>query len=177
MFQQKTLSKSFSEHFFKIKRKSKSLWTFLLTPLKLYIFSVIALHTTLYDCKLYNIICSLFWFVIVFYIFLYVPKNSAQFSLNTKAKTFPIEKYMHHVICTLCIISTSMKLDACMHVYTRTRTPFSILCYIIQSFRFIFRFQTDNRHTPYENMHTNIRWEKALLITHTSWGFLLLLME
>lgn len=38
--------------------------------------------------------------------------------------------------------------------------PFS--CYIIQSFGFIFPYpETDNRHTPYENMHTNLQTRKS----------------
>lgn len=58
------------------------------------------------------------------------------------------------IICTLCIMHSCITPD--------TRTPFSISCYIIQSFGFIFPYpETDNRHTPYENMHTNLQTRKS----------------
>lgn len=87
-----------------------------------------------------------FGFVIVFfYIFVYMQKNSAQISLNTtNSKNFSHRIYiylMHHGYVALC----ASCMQAC--ITPDTRTPFSISCYIIQSFGFIFPFP--NRQPTY----------------------------
>lgn len=129
---------------------------FLLTPFTLYIHCMV---TTLYVSKVQHIICSLFWFVIVFYIFLYMQKNSAQISLNTtKSKNFSHRKCMHHVICTLCIM------HACM-VYTRPTPAHHFLFHVIL-FKVLDSFFHSKPTTDIHHMRicTRISDEKKLYL-------------
>lgn len=124
---------------------------FLLTPFT-FVYNIIYtlwMDTTLYDgSTVYNIIRSVFWFrncFFLLYIFVYMQKNSAQISLNTtNSKNFSHRIYIylvHHGYVALC----ASCMQAC--ITPDTRTPFSISCYIIQSFGFIFPFP--NRQPTY----------------------------
>lgn len=126
-------------------------FTFVFVQIGIYIPSV---WNVIWLQKVYNIICSLFWFRNCFlYIFVYAKEFGTNFlKHHRKQKLFPSNVY---VLCASCM-------HAC--ITPDTRTPFSISCYIIQSFGFIFPLPKPTTDIHHMRICTRISDEKKLYL-------------
>lgn len=164
----KTLSKSF-RIFFKNKMKTQK-------------FVNVSSNTlyTLYGCNASYIavkqyyIRSLFWFrncfflciytsICTYYMCMYAKESGTNFLKHqSKLKLFPSKMHiylgmhacMYHAICIFCVSGRQEQHPTPDTIF------YSMLYYSKFRIHFIFFFlikKTDNRHSPYENMHTIIR--------------------